>query len=294
VRPTSRLRTRPKAEAPTSSDLISGMIGGEVDTSVTPTRTVARVLPRPPRLLLFLLFLLLLLLLLLLPLLLLLLPLLLLLLLLLLLPLPLLLLLLLLLLLRRPCFARARGERAPFATASPLAGITSTESSSSRCPSRLVTRDDSSRSVGSATPGQLPVPFEPSPIGAGLTRCRTAGTGTSLLLPHSSSSYATQFSSFSQPARRQDSRGVPHHPAALSRLSLSPPPLSLYSSSCPPGRGLAVVLSLMTPTDDCDDRGRDNQHRSPLTVPYHYDSRLARSSSPSRLLQTGDSTLLLH
>jgi len=62
VRPTSRLRTRPKAEAPTSSDLISGMIGGEVDTSVTPTRTVARVLPRPPRLLLFLLFLLLLLL----------------------------------------------------------------------------------------------------------------------------------------------------------------------------------------------------------------------------------------
>lgn len=36
VRPTSRLRSRPKTETPTSSDLVAGLIGGEVDTSVTP------------------------------------------------------------------------------------------------------------------------------------------------------------------------------------------------------------------------------------------------------------------
>jgi len=73
--------------------------------------------------------------------------------------------------------------------------------------------------------------------------------------------------------------------------SLSPPLCHCVPPRVLPGEG-CLVLSLMTPTDDCDDRGRDNQHRSPLTVPYHYDSRLARSSSPIRLLQTGDSTLL--
>lgn len=36
VRPTSRLRSRPKTETPTSSDLVADLIGGEVDTSVTP------------------------------------------------------------------------------------------------------------------------------------------------------------------------------------------------------------------------------------------------------------------
>lgn len=58
-----------------------------------------------------------------------------------------------------------------------------------------------------------------------------------------------------------------------------PPPVSVSSSSS--SRRRRLVLSLMTPTDDCDDRERDNQHRSLLTVPYHYDSRLVRSSFPT-------------
>lgn len=48
VRPTSRLRSRPKTETPTSSDLVAGLIGGEVDTSVTPNAPHRSSLPHFP------------------------------------------------------------------------------------------------------------------------------------------------------------------------------------------------------------------------------------------------------
>jgi len=254
ARPTSRLRTRPKAEAPTSSDLISGVIGGEVDTSVTPTRTVAHVLPRP-------------------------------------------------LVLSSSSSSSSSSFFFFFSFSSfsfvvlvsrelgesGLLSLPQVHLRESRQPSPVplvVPRDWSLETT-------RPAPSDRRLLASFLFRSSRvqSGLGSRGVVPPvlgrrcfcHARLRPTRRSSPHSHSRRGGKTAVACRTTRPLRLSL-PPLCHCVPPRVLPGEG-CLVLSLMTPTDDCDDRGRDNQHRSPLTVPYHYDSRLARSSSPTRLLR---------